>query len=49
LDLSISISSFGKNQLEKVSDIKDKNKIIVSRLGKSNDRIPVFEKKTNVQ
>ena len=45
LDLSISISGFGKNQLEKVSDIKDKNKIIVSRLGKSNDRIPVFEKK----
>lgn len=45
LNYNISISSFGKKMLEKVTKTSCHDKIIVSRLGKNNERQALHEKK----
>lgn len=45
LNYNISISSFGKKMLENVTKTSCYDKIIVSRLGKNNERQPLHEKK----
>ena len=47
LDLSISISNFGKSMLQKLTNSRIHGKIYVSKLGKLNHRIPKLEKKEN--
>ncbi len=45
LNMTFSISQLGKLELQKYVNVKSRNKISISRLGKKNHRIPLFEKK----
>ena len=44
LDQTYSVSDIGKEELESYIEVKDIEKVSVSRLGKQNLRIPLFEK-----
>jgi glycosyltransferase involved in cell wall biosynthesis len=46
LNMTFSISQLGKLELHKYVNVKSRNKISISRLGKKNHRTPLFEKKS---